>query len=320
MLNVMDISVVIPLFNEEGSLPQLMEEIHDNMLQNEFNYEVIMIDDGSTDTSWEVIKGLQLQYPALKGLRFQRNYGKSAALHVGFQAALGDVVITMDADLQDNPKEVKELYDMIMKENFDVISGWKKERHDPFSKTFPSKFFNALTRKVSGIKLHDFNCGLKAYKNDVVKNIEVYGEMHRYIPVMAKYAGFKNIDEKVVEHRERQHGTSKFTGISRGVKGVLDLISLVLTQKYMKRPLHFFGFWGLIFMIIGGVALLTLIGIKIFMGEGITHRLPMMIFGATSLLTGMMLFSIGLLGELIGRNSSIRNEYKIKEEVGGELV
>lgn len=316
----MDISVVIPLYDEEGSLPTLMEEIHKQMLQHDFSYEVLMIDDGSQDTSWEVIKNLQLKYASLKGLRFQRNYGKSAALHVGFQAAQGNVVITMDGDLQDNPKEIKGLYDMIMKEGFDVVSGWKKERHDPFSKTFPSKFFNALTRQVSGIKLHDFNCGLKAYKNDVVKNIEVYGEMHRYIPVMAKYAGFKKIGEKVVEHREREHGKSKFTGLSRGVKGVLDLISLVLTQKYMRRPLHFFGFWGLIFIMIGGIALLTLLGIKIFMGEGITHRLPMMIFGATSLLTGMMLFSIGLLGELIGRNSSIRNEYKIKEEVGGELV
>lgn len=316
----MDISVVIPLYDEEKNLPELMEEIHENMTQHNFSYEVIMIDDGSQDTSWEVIKGLQLKYSALKGFRFQRNYGKSAALHTGFQAAQGDVVITMDADLQDNPKETRELYDMITKEGFDVVSGWKKERHDPFSKTFPSKFFNALTRQVSGIKLNDFNCGLKAYKNDVVKNIEVYGEMHRYIPVMAKYAGFKKIGEKVVEHRERRHGKSKFTGLSRGVKGVLDLISLVLTQKYMKRPLHFFGFWGLIFIAIGGIALLALLGIKIFMGEGITHRLPMMIFGSTSLLMGMMLFSIGLLGELIGRNSSIRNEYKIKEEVGGELV
>jgi glycosyltransferase involved in cell wall biosynthesis len=316
----MDISVVIPLYNEEESLPKLMEEIHENMLQHNFSYEVLMIDDGSSDTSWEVIKSLQLKYSGLRGLRFQRNYGKSAALHVGFQAAHGDVVITMDADLQDNPKEVKELYDMVMVEGYDVISGWKKERHDPFSKTFPSKFFNALTRQVSGIKLNDFNCGLKAYKNDVVKNIEVYGEMHRYIPVMAKYAGFKKIGEKVVEHRAREFGKSKFSGLSRGVKGVLDLISLVLTQKYMKRPLHFFGFWGLLLIGIGGVDLLALLGIKIFMGEGITHRLPAMIFGSTALLMGMMLFSIGLLGELIGRNSPIRNEYKIKEEVGGELV
>ncbi len=316
----MDISVVIPLYNEEGSLPQLMEEIHENTQKHDFSYEVIMIDDGSTDTSWEVVKNLQLKYPALKGLRFQRNYGKSAALHVGFQAAQGDVVITMDADLQDNPTEIKELYDMIMVQGLDLVSGWKKERHDPFSKTFPSKFFNALTRKVSGIKLNDFNCGLKAYKNEVVKNIEVYGEMHRYIPVMAQYAGFKKIGEKVVAHRERIHGKSKFSGLSRGVKGVLDLISLVLTQKYLKRPLHFFGFWGMIFMLIGGVALLYLLFVKIVWGEGISHRLPAMIFGSTSLLTGMVLFSIGLLGELIGRNSSIRNEYKIKEEIGEELV
>ena len=316
----MDISVVVPLYNEYESLPELMERIHANMVKHNFNYEVIMIDDGSTDTSWEVIKKLQSTFSSLRGLRFQRNYGKSAALHVAFQATRGEVVVTMDADLQDDPDEIKPLYDMIMKEGYHVVSGWKKERHDPFSKTFPSKFFNALTRRVSGIKLNDFNCGLKAYNGEVVHNIEVYGEMHRYIPLLAKYAGFSKIGEKVVKHHERKHGKSKFSGLSRGVKGVLDLISLVLTQKYLKRPLHFFGFWGAIFMLIGSIALVYLLGVKLFLGEGISHHLPAMIFGATSLLTGLMLFSIGLLGELIGRNSSIRNDYKIKEEIGGDAV
>jgi glycosyltransferase involved in cell wall biosynthesis len=319
----MDISVVIPLYNEQESLEQgqLLAEIAEVMQSLQLSYEVIMVDDGSNDRSWELISQLQMRYPSVRGIRFQRNYGKSAALHVGFQAALGEVVITMDADGQDNPIEIPELYRLIKEEGYDLISGWKKKRYDPLSKTIPSKFFNALTRRVSGIKnLHDFNCGLKSYRRDVVKSIEVYGEMHRYIPLLAKYAGFRKIGEKVVEHRAREFGQSKFGGLDRGIKGLLDLISVVLTQKYFKRPLHFFGLWGILFLLVGGLSLLYLLGIKLITGEGISHRMPAMFFGSTTLLLGMMLFAVGLLGELIGRNSSIRNEYRIREEVGGELT
>ncbi len=315
----MDLSIVIPLYNEEETLrdskPTLIEEITLALKPLNLTYEVIMVDDGSTDGSWAIVSEAQKQYPTLKGIRFQRNYGKSAALYKGFEKAQGNVVITMDADGQDNPKELSEMYRLIAEEGYDLVSGWKKVRHDPFSKTFPSKFFNALTRMASGIKLHDFNCGFKAYKSEVVKSIEVYGEMHRYVPLLAKFAGFKNIKEKVVEHRAREHGKSKFGGLDRGVKGMLDLMSIFITQKYLKRPMHFFGLWGGLFSFIGGMTMLYLFVVKVFLGIGITSRLPAMIFGATALLMGLMLFSIGLLGELIGRNSSTRNDYKVREEM-----
>ncbi|MFK7972049.1 MAG: glycosyltransferase family 2 protein [Bacteroidia bacterium] len=309
----MDLSVVIPLYNEEESLPELVAWIDRVATPAGYEHEIIMVDDGSKDRSWEIVEALKKQFPAIRGIRFQRNYGKSAALHVGFQAAKGDVVITMDADMQDSPDEIPELVDMIMNQGFDLVSGWKKERHDPFSKTFPSKFFNALTRWSSGIKLNDFNCGLKAYKNQVVKSIEVYGEMHRYIPVIAKWAGFSNIGEKVVEHRAREYGVTKFGGLDRGVKGMLDLVSITFTQKYMKRPMHFFGAWGALFAFIGGAEMMWLLLRKIFWEEGLTEHIPGMIFGSTALLSGLLLFSVGLLGEMIGRTAADRNDYLISE-------
>lgn len=312
----MDLSIVIPLYNEEESLPKLTAWIDRVVKPLGYAHEIIMIDDGSRDTSWEVVETLSNTYPAIRGIRFQRNYGKSAALHVGFQASKGNVVITMDADMQDSPDEIPALYKMIMEEGFDLVSGWKKERHDPFSKTFPSKFFNGLTRWASGIKLHDFNCGLKAYKGQVVRSIEVYGEMHRYIPVIAKWAGFDRIGEKVVQHRPREFGVTKFGGLDRGVKGMLDLVSIMFTQKYMKRPMHFFGAWGALFAFLGGAEMLWLLGLKVIGGEGISDHLPGMIFGSTALLMGLLLFSVGLLGEMIGRTSATRNEYLVSETVG----
>ena len=239
----MNISVVIPLYNEDESLPPLMEWIHKVMMENQFTYEVVFVDDGSRDKSWSVIEALAQDYPAVRGIRFQRNYGKSAALQKGFEAAAGEVIITMDADLQDSPDEIPELYRLIVEEGYDLVSGWKKKRYDPISKTIPSKFFNYITRVVSGIKLNDFNCGLKSYRKDVVKAIEVYGEMHRYVPLLAKWAGFDKIGEKEVEHRARQYGKSKF-GLNRFINGFLDLISIVVVQKYLKKPMHFFGAWG----------------------------------------------------------------------------
>ncbi|MEO0473206.1 MAG: glycosyltransferase family 2 protein, partial [Bacteroidota bacterium] len=243
----MDLSIVVPLFNEEESLPHLMKWIDEVVQKMKLEYEVIMVDDGSTDTSWQVISELAVSYPVIHGIRFLHNNGKSAALQVGFQATQGEVVITMDADLQDSPEEIPELRRMILEEGFDLVSGWKKKRHDPISKTIPSKFFNFCTRMVSGIhNLHDFNCGLKAYRKDVVKNIEVFGEMHRYIPVMAKWRGFSKIGEKVVQHQERKYGVTKF-GLNRFINGFLDLITVTFTQRYLKRPMHFFGTWGVLF-------------------------------------------------------------------------
>ena len=247
----MDLSIVIPLLDEAASLPELSTWIEKVMLENKFSYEVIFVDDGSDDNSWEVIEQLRSKNENIKGIKFQRNYGKSAALNEAFREAQGDVVITMDADLQDSPDEIPDLYRMVMKDGFDIVSGWKKKRYDnTFTKNIPSKFFNAVTRKVSGIKLHDFNCGLKAYKNKVVKSIEVYGEMHRYIPVLAKWSGFKKIGEKVVEHRARKFGKSKF-GMRRFVNGFLDLLSISFVGKFSKRPMHFFGLWGTLFFLLG---------------------------------------------------------------------
>ncbi|MEZ4829464.1 MAG: glycosyltransferase family 2 protein, partial [Bacteroidia bacterium] len=290
----MDISIVVPFYNEAESLPHLLEWIDRVMKKHTFSYELILVDDGSKDDSWNVLLSLRKKHPEVRGIRFQRNYGKSAALHTGFRAAEGDVVITMDADLQDSPEEIPELHRMIKEEGYDLVSGWKKKRHDPLSKTLPSRFFNFVVRIVSGIpNLHDFNCGLKSYRKEVVKNIEVYGEMHRYIPMIAKWAGFKKIGEKEVEHRKREYGTSKF-GVSRLVTGFLDLVSIVFTQKYMKKPMHFFGTWGVFFAFIGSVDLIYLAVIKLLLGEGLGQRIPAMMFGIVTLLLGFMLFSTGL--------------------------
>ena len=316
----MDLSIVIPLYNEEESLPELMDWIDKVIKAEKFDGEVIMVDDGSKDKSWEVVQTLSKSFPYLRGIRFQRNYGKSAALHVGFQHARGNVVITMDADLQDSPDEIPGLYKMITKDHFDLISGWKKKRYDPLIKTIPSKFFNFITRIVSGIhNLHDFNCGLKAYRLEVVKNIEVYGEMHRYMPLLAKWAGFEKIGEKVVQHQKRKYGVTKF-GLNRFVNGFLDLVTIVFTNKYLKKPMHFFGTWGVLFFIIGGLTLLYLAVIKLILGQGLGQRIPALMFGSVTFLLGFMLFSTGLLAELISRTSDSRNNYNIAERLRIEQI
>lgn len=310
-----DISVVIPLLNEEESLPELMEWIDKVMKESSFDYEVIFVDDGSKDTSWQVIENLAQKFPTVKGEKFRRNYGKSAALSVGFEKAEGDVVITMDADLQDSPDEIPELYRMIMEDKFDLVSGWKKKRHDPLGKRIPSKLFNGVTRRMSGIKLNDFNCGLKAYRKDVVKNIEVYGEMHRYIPVISKWAGFDKIGEKVVEHQARKYGTTKF-GLERMINGFLDIISITFVGKFGKRPMHFFGALGTLFVFIGFVILLYLSVEKLFFSTaGIATR-PLFYFGILTFIVGTQLFVTGFLAELITRNAPERNNYKIEKSIG----
>jgi glycosyltransferase involved in cell wall biosynthesis len=312
----MDISLVIPLLDESESLPELTAWIERVMQQNHFSYEVIFIDDGSTDNSWDVIGELRTKNPHVKGIRFQRNYGKSAALNEGFRAAQGDVVITMDADMQDSPDEIPELRRMILEGGYDIVSGWKKKRYDSkLLKNIPSKFFNAVTRSTSGIKLHDFNCGLKAYRHKVVKSIEVYGEMHRYIPVLAKWAGFRKIGEKVVEHRARKYGVSKF-GWRRFVNGFLDLLSISFVGKFSKRPMHFFGLWGTLFFMVGlGFAIYLVISKFIDSEYPITNR-PGFYIALTSLIVGMQLFLAGFLGELIARNAPGRNSYLIEEKTG----
>lgn len=312
----MDISVIIPLYNEEESLPELFAWIEKVMLEHNFSYEVIMVDDGSKDTSWEVIEKLNEKNNSVKGIRFKRNYGKSAALNSGFEVAGGDVVITMDADLQDSPDEIPGLYKMIMGDGFDLVSGWKKKRYDPIMKTIPSKFFNRITRMMSGIKLNDFNCGLKAYKLDLVKSIEVYGEMHRYIPVIAKWAGFSNIGEKVVIHQERKYGKTKF-GLERFINGFLDLLSITFVTRFAKRPMHFFGSLGTLFFLGGGIISLWIIIEKIF---GIARRdvvdQPLFYLALLAMIIGVQLFLSGFLAELISRSSSDRNKYIIKERLG----
>jgi glycosyltransferase involved in cell wall biosynthesis len=313
----MDISIVIPSLNEAESLPELADWIERVMKENNFSYEVIFIDDGSSDNSWEVIEMLNRRNNCIRGIKFQRNYGKSAALNEGFRAAQGKVVITMDADLQDSPDEIPQLRKMIVQDGYDLVSGWKKKRYDnTLTKNIPSKFFNAVTRKVSGIKIHDFNCGLKAYRSKVVKSIEVYGEMHRYIPVLAKWAGFKKISEKPVEHRARKYGVSKF-GMRRFVNGFLDLISITFVSKFAKRPMHFFGLWGSIFFIVGvGISLYLIIS-KLLnpVTFALTNR-PDFYLALTTLIVGMQLFLAGFLGELISRNSPGRNSYLIEEKIG----
>lgn len=312
----MDISIIIPLLDEAESLPELSYWIEKVMQENKFSYEVIFVDDGSEDNSWNVIEQLRSQNENIKGIKFQRNYGKSAALNEAFREAQGDVVITMDADLQDSPDEIPELYKMVMTDGFDIVSGWKKKRYDnTFTKNIPSKFFNAVTRKVSGIKLHDFNCGLKAYKNKVVKSIEVYGEMHRYIPVLAKWSGFKKIGEKVVAHRARKFGKSKF-GMRRFVNGFLDLLSISFVGKFSKRPMHFFGLWGSLFFLIGlGISVYLIVSKIIDSSFPITNR-PGFYLALTSIVIGMQLFLAGFIGELISRNSPSRNSYLIEKKTG----
>lgn len=316
----MDISVVIPLYNEEESLPELFTWIARVMSENKFSYEVIFINDGSTDKSWDVIKSLSEEHECVKGIKFRRNYGKSPALYCGFKEAQGDVVITMDADLQDSPDEIPELYRMITKDEYDLVSGYKQKRYDPLSKTIPTKLFNATARKISGIKnLHDFNCGLKAYRRDVIKNIEVYGEMHRYIPYLAKNAGFNKIGEKVVQHQARKYGTSKF-GLNRFVNGYLDLITLWFLGGFGKKPMHVFGFLGTIMFIFGFLAAFIIGVDKLWaLANGIPQRLvtdsPYFYISLTMMIIGTQLFLAGFLGDLISRTSENRNEYQIEEEL-----
>ena len=312
----MDLSLVIPLLNEEESLPELTAWIERVMLENNYSYEVIFIDDGSTDNSWQVIENLRAQNNCIKGIKFQRNYGKSAALNEGFKVAQGEVIFTMDADMQDSPDEIPELRNMVLNQNYDIVSGWKKKRYDnTLTKNIPSKLFNAAARQSSGIKLHDFNCGLKAYKKKVVKSIEVYGEMHRYIPVLAKWAGFKKIGEKTVEHRARKYGVTKF-GWERFVNGFLDLFSIMFVGKFGKRPMHFFGLWGTLFFLFGLLVFLYLTITKFFFDQtGLTQR-PLFFFAILAMIIGSQLFLAGFIGELIARNSTERNNYLVEERAG----
>lgn len=312
----MDISVVIPLFNEEESLPELAAWLERVVLANNYSYEIIMVDDGSTDASWNVIQQLRNANSNIRGIKFQRNYGKSAALNEGFKAAMGDVIITMDADMQDSPDEIPALRNMILDEDLDIVSGWKKKRYDnTLTKNIPSKLFNAAARKMSKIKLHDFNCGLKAYKKKVVKSIEVYGEMHRYVPVLAKWAGFRKIGEKVVEHRPRKYGITKF-GWDRFVNGFLDLMTIFFVGKFGKRPMHFFGLWGTVFFLFGLMVFTYLSISKFFFDQtGMTQR-PLFFFAILAMIIGSQLFLAGFLGELISRNSADRNNYLIEERLG----
>lgn len=309
----MDITVVVPLFNEDESLPELEAWIRRVMEAHHYDYEIIMVDDGSKDNSWSVIEQLTVLNPRVKGIKFRRNYGKSAALNVAFHAAQGNVVITMDADLQDSPDEIPGLYKLIAEDGFDLISGWKRKRYDPISKTLPSKFFNAITRWISGIQLNDFNCGLKSYRRDVIKSIEVYGEMHRYIPLLAKWAGFSKIGEKEVEHRARKYGVSKF-GLERFVNGFLDLLSITFMGKFGKRPMHFFGTLGTLSFVLGFIILTYLSFAKLFYQQyGIADR-PLFYFGIVTLIVGMQLFVTGFLAELVTRNAPDRNHYLIEKQ------
>ncbi|WP_417589791.1 glycosyltransferase family 2 protein [Owenweeksia hongkongensis] len=315
----MDISIVIPLYNEDESLPELYRWIAKVMVANNYSYEVIFVDDGSTDNSWQVVSDLAAAHPEVKGIKFRRNHGKSAGLNVGFEAAQGDVVFTMDADLQDSPDEIPGMRAMIVDEGYDLISGWKKKRYDPISKTIPTKLFNWATRKMSDIELHDFNCGLKAYKHDVVKNVDVHGEMHRYIPFLAKNAGFKKIGEKVVEHRARKYGTTKF-GLERFVNGFLDLVTLAFISKFAKRPMHFFGLFGTLMFLIGFGAIVYIGADKLYMlSIGQKARLVTDIawfyISLTSMILGTMLFLTGFIAELIVRNSGRKTEYTVGQRL-----
>ena len=308
------ISIIVPSYNEAESLPHLAEWIDRVMKEKGFTYEVIIVDDGSTDGTWQVAEQLNAANPDYRGIKFRRNYGKSAALNTGFAAADGDVVITMDADLQDSPDEVPELYRMIKEEGFDLVSGWKKKRYDSkLAKNIPSKFFNWTTRRLSGIYLHDFNCGLKAYRHDVVKSIEVYGEMHRYIPVIAKWAGFGRIGEKVVQHRKREFGVTKF-GMNRFINGYLDLMSIMFMSKFGKQPMHFFGAIGSASFLFGFVALLVVIIMRLAGSISLTHSVWFYL-SMFAVVVGIMLFLAGFIGELVCRNSTTRNQYLIEKEL-----
>lgn len=312
----MDVSIVIPLLNEEESITELCEWIERVVINNHLSYEIIIVDDGSTDNSWCVIEKLILVNPNIKGIKFQRNYGKSAALNEGFKAAKGEVVITMDADLQDSPEEIPELRRMIVEDGYDLVSGWKKKRYDnKITKNLPSKIYNAAARKSSGIFLHDFNCGLKAYKKKVTKSIEVYGEMHRYIPILAKWAGFRNIGEKVVEHRPRKYGTTKF-GIERFINGFLDLATITFVSKFGKRPMHFFGLYGTLFFLIGSCMIIYLLIAKLLSIEFTLTNRPSFYIALTTMIIGMQLFLAGFTAELISRNATERNSYLVEKKIG----
>ncbi len=313
MESKIDVSVVVPLYNEEESLVELVAWIDRVMITNSLSYEVIMIDDGSTDRSWSVVEQLRAEYGSVRGISFMRNYGKSAALYCGFEMARGEVVVTMDADLQDSPDEIPELRRMILEEGYDLVSGWKRKRYDPIGKRWPSKFFNFTARLMSGIKLHDFNCGLKAYRRKVVKSIEVYGEMHRYIPILAKHAGFKRIGEKVVEHHERKYGKSKF-GIERMAKGYLDLISVTFMSYFGRSPMYFFGGLGTVMFLLGFIAIVWIIVDKFVSNHPLTNQ-PLFYLSLVAIVLGIMLFLAGFLGEMINRRSPDRNTYLIDKNL-----
>jgi glycosyltransferase involved in cell wall biosynthesis len=319
MQEIIDISIIIPAKDEEESLPELCTWIQRVMQENNFSYEIIIVDDGSTDNSWKVIGAISAGNPNIKGLRFNRNYGKSAALHVGFRASKGQVVITMDADLQDSPDEIPELYRMVSEDCFDLVSGWKQTRYDPISKTLPSRFFNMVTRRISGVKLHDFNCGLKAYKQRVVKSIDLYGEMHRYIPVIARWQGYQRIGEKVVQHQPRKYGKSKF-GLERFINGFLDLLSITFVTKFIKRPMHFFGGLGTVSFLLGLSIAIGLIVQKIYqLSQGLPARnvtdQPLFFLGLVAIIIGVQMFLAGFLGEMMTINSDKTTHYLITDKV-----
>lgn len=315
-MHALDLSIIIPLFNEEESLPELIDWIERVCSEHGYAYEAIFIDDGSTDNSWKIVQDLTQQYKAVKGIKFQRNYGKSAALNEGFKAAQGNVVITMDADLQDSPDEIPELYRMITVEGFDLVSGWKKVRHDnALTKNLPSKLYNAVNRSISGIKLHDMNCGLKSYKNKVVKSIEVYGEMHRFIPVLAKWAGFRNIGEKIVVHRARKYGVSKF-GWERFINGFLDLVSVQFMGRFGKKPMHFFGTLGTLTFLIGFLIAVYLIVARFTASDFFLTNRPSFYIALTAMIMGTQFFLAGFVAELVSRNAADRNHYLIEEKIG----
>lgn len=310
----MDISIVIPLYNEEESLPELYRWLKEVIGKQQWTHELLFVDDGSTDGSWKIVEELSAKDPNVRGISFRRNYGKSAALNEGFNAAQGDVVVTMDADLQDSPDELPELFDMVTKGGFDLVSGWKKKRHDPISKTVPSKLYNKVTGMMTGTNLHDMNCGLKAYKHDVIKSVEIYGEMHRYIPVMAKQAGFKKIGEKVVEHRARKYGVTKF-GLERFIFGFLDLLSILFVTKFGKRPMHLFGSLGSLTFFFGFLILLWLSVEKLVFGIGGIATRPIFFLGLITIMVGTQMFLTGFLAELVSRSSADRNDYQVRKRL-----
>lgn len=310
--NSLQLSIVVPLFDEEQSIAELIQRVKD-ALGDRYNYELILIDDGSGDGSWNIIRQLSEEDPFIHGIRLQRNYGKSTALQTGFEHAKGEFVATMDADLQDDPREIPEMLKMLRENNYDLVSGWKKKRHDPLSKTIPSRFFNKVTSMVTGIKLHDFNCGLKVYRREVVENINVYGELHRYIPFLAKREGFGRIGEKVVRHHPRKYGTTKF-GLSRFMHGFLDLLTLLFVNTYLQRPMHFFGALGFVLLVIGGLVNLYLTIDKLFFGHNIGDR-PLLLFGVMMMVLGVQIISVGFLGELIQKGNEEKQKPNIKDTV-----